>query len=232
MSVTVANSRFINSSLRAAFYQQLLSRVSDFRELGKRAVGEAERATNFRNTTRLEELTIVLSNIPIPEYQLIGQYYLGVSDYFKGESKQSLFENIVEKSQTYKAQAFITLAALEARKGDFASELKLLTQALQYAKTPSLALESLRGIAIVKAKEGFHQHSLEDFERMLPLIKFGNAHSYFQYLNSYAVELAEFGRIEEAQNVCRITLASPFAFAYPEWRETGQELALRGYKSR
>ncbi len=51
-------------------------------------------------------------------------------------------------------------------------------------------------------------------------------------LNSYAVELGEAGRIEEAANISKIVLASPFAFAYPEWRETGQELALKGYKSR
>jgi hypothetical protein len=51
-------------------------------------------------------------------------------------------------------------------------------------------------------------------------------------LTHLAIELGEVGRIEEAQNVCRITLASPYAFAYPEWRETEQDLALRGYKSR
>ena len=55
---------------------------------------------------------------------------------------------------------------------------------------------------------------------------------YFDYLNSLAVELGEVGRIQEAQNICQITLASPYAFAYPEWRETGADTARRGYKSR
>jgi len=45
-------------------------------------------------------------------------------------------------------------------------------------------------------------------------------------LNSYAVELAEAGRRQEARKVIRHVLASPFAFAYPEWRETGKELDL------
>src|ERR1051325_4080194 len=55
---------------------------------------------------------------------------------------------------------------------------------------------------------------------------------YYDYLNSYTVELTEAGRLEEAQNICRVILASPYAFAYPEWRETEQDLVLRGYKSR
>lgn len=55
---------------------------------------------------------------------------------------------------------------------------------------------------------------------------------YLDHLNSLAVELCEAGRIQEAGVVSRIVLASPYAFAYPEWCETGKEIALRGYKSR
>jgi hypothetical protein len=47
------------------------------------------------------------------------------------------------------------------------------------------------------------------------------------YMNSFAVELCEAGRLEEAKNVSQIVLASPFAPAYPEWRETGEEIELR-----
>jgi hypothetical protein len=45
-------------------------------------------------------------------------------------------------------------------------------------------------------------------------------HVYYDYMNSFAVELCEVGRLEEAKNVSLIVLASPFAPAYPEWRET------------
>jgi hypothetical protein len=40
----------------------------------------------------------------------------------------------------------------------------------------------------------------------------------------------QIGRIEEARNIIRIPLASPYAAAYPEWRETGDEIALRGWR--
>ena len=54
---------------------------------------------------------------------------------------------------------------------------------------------------------------------------------YCNYFNSLAIEIAEAGRIEEAQNVCRIMLASPYASAYPEMRETWDEVRLRGYRT-
>jgi hypothetical protein len=90
----------------------------------------------------------------------------------------------------------------------------------------------LRASAVVKAKEGYHKQALKDLETLLPLIRYADTVGYYVYLNSYAVELAEVGRIEEAQNVCQIVLASPYVFAYPEYRETGAEIARRGYKSR
>jgi hypothetical protein len=37
-------------------------------------------------------------------------------------------------------------------------------------------------------------------------------------------ELGESGRIYEARNICDAVLASPFAFAYPEWQQTAQDL--------
>ena len=89
-----------------------------------------------------------------------------------------------------------------------------------------------RATAVLQAREGFHNLALKNLENITPLIRYVQPKVYFDYLNSYAVELGEAGRIEEALKVCQITLASPFINAYPEWRETGQDLALRGYKSR
>jgi len=36
------------------------------------------------------------------------------------------------------------------------------------------------------------------------------------------------GRLEEARNESRIVLAPPYASAYPEWRETREEIEARG----
>ena len=103
---------------------------------------------------------------------------------------------------------------------------------MKYANDLPTRIDLARGMAVVKAKEGFHAHALKDLENLIPLLRFAEPHTYYDCLNSLSVELGEAGRIEEAQKVCRIVLASPYAFAYPEWRETANEIALRGYKSR
>ena len=87
---------------------------------------------------------------------------------------------------------------------------------------------------VVKALEGDHRGALGDLEKMLPLVRIASAsqpYAYYDYLNSLAVELGEVGRLEEAKNVSRIVLASPFAPAYPEWRETHEEIEIRGWRA-
>jgi hypothetical protein len=69
---------------------------------------------------------------------------------------------------------------------------------------------------------------------MFPLVRaVGSVYPpiYCNYLNSLAVELAEAGRLEEATQACRITLASPFANSYPEYRATSDDIALRGRRA-
>ncbi|HEX5735697.1 MAG TPA: hypothetical protein VF131_22915 [Blastocatellia bacterium] len=234
MSIKVASNRFITSSLKGwfGFYQQLISNVSSFQELGSALVKEADIARGFRQSDRMEELGLILSNIPIKEYNLIGQYYLGWASYLKGENPRAMFEQVAEYSKTYKAKAFVALAAIEARKGDYSSEIKCFKEALRCVTNISTAVEVLRAIAIVKAKEGFHPQSLKDLESILPLARYADMRAYHDYLNSLAVELIEVGRLEEARNISNIVLASPYVFAYPEWRETGEEIRLKLYRSR
>jgi len=173
-----------------------------------------------------------LSNLPIKEYQLIGRYYLGwYACCSEGNFPPSLFENIFEQSKTYKAKSLITLGALAGARGDLETEMQYQKEALKHSDLAT-SIRILKAIAIVKSKEGFHKSAVRSLQAVLPILRFARPQVYYDTLNSLAVELGEVGRIEEASNISRIVLASPFAFAYPEWRETGQELALRGYKSR
>src|SRR6185503_7912031 len=127
---------------------------------------------------------------------------------------------VIEKSQTYKAKGLISLAAVEASKGDLASGINLYTEAMKYADKPSVFLRGARSIAIIKSMEGFHNQALKDLETIAPLTRYISPVDRYQYLNSLAVELGEVGRVDEAGNICRVLLASPFTFAYPEWRDT------------
>jgi tetratricopeptide (TPR) repeat protein len=231
MSVTVAKSRLIVSSKFAELYQQISS-YSDFQKLGQRLMAYAETAQNFRHTERLESLGTILSNLPIKEYQHIGQYYLAWCGYRKGQNTQISLETVVDHSNSYRAKAFLLLAGMETAKGDYPAAIRFYQDAVKWSQNLSTIVSAAKGIAVFKANEGSHNTAIKELEALYPITRYINDRIYYDYLNSYAVELGEAGRIEEALKVSRITLASPFAFAYPEWRETGQDLALRGYRSR
>jgi hypothetical protein len=231
MSVKVASNRFIVPSV-TDFYSQLLSRVSNVLQLGKYLVREAEKAQVFRQTKRVEECGAILAHMPEREYQLIGQYYLAWSAYRKGEDAQDVLENVFERSRTYKTRSLIILAALEGRKGNSSTELRYLLDSLKLADDVAMKIKISRAIAVVKSKEGYHKAALKDLENIAPLVRYTTIQAQYDYLNSLAVELGEVGHIQEAQDVCRVVLASPLIGVYPEWRETGADTARRGYKSR
>ena len=124
------------------------------------------------------------------------------------------------------------MGSRQARKGDLSSSITYYTEALKHSQIPYTIIQAERTIAAIKGDEGDHHKAVKHLERIAPLVRYSPPIERYQYLNSLAVELVEVGRIEEASNISRIVLASPFVFAYPEWRETWQDLALRGYKSR
>ena len=232
MSINVASNRFILSSLRAGFYQQLFKGISGFQELGHRLVKEIETAQAFRQDSRVIELALILGNLPIKEHQLIGQYYKAWLGQKKGENAHGVFERVAEESRTYKSKALLSLATTEARRGNYDEELRYFREASKSTNNPSLIVEVSRGIGVVRAKEGDHKQAIKEFERIFPLVRHAKPIFYYQYLNSFAVELAEVGRLEEASRICDVILASPYAFAYPEWRETAEEIRLKLYRSR
>jgi hypothetical protein len=82
---------------------------------------------------------------------------------------------------------------------------------------------------------GDHKGALNDLEQILPIALAASKQNTFRVphlLNAYAIELAEVGRLEEAKNISRRALASPYARVYPEWHETARDIAERTYKSR
>jgi hypothetical protein len=85
-------------------------------------------------------------------------------------------------------------------------------------------VEAYRGFAIMRAIEGDHKSALSSLEELYPLARHSGPLTYMDYLNSLAVELTGAGRVEEARNVCKVVLASPFISAYPEWQETARDL--------
>jgi len=232
MSKQIENSLFMLSPFglkQTGFYQDLLRGISGYEQLGNRLIQLAEQAHAFRQFDRVREFGQILSNFPVRSYQAIGYYYLAVSynncgSGDLGKAKELLTLAADTAPLRFKAKALLSLAAVSAHLKDPNAELYYFTETLKASKDIATSLIAYRGIAIHKAREGYHKQALSDLESSLPLARFAPPHVYFDYLNSLAVELGEANRKQEARNVSRVILASSLAQAYPEWRETAEDL--------
>ena len=230
MSNKTANSFIVPPLIEyAEFYQQLLRGIGNYEQLGNRLIHLGEQAHAFRQFDKVKECGQILSNIPIRDYQAIGYYFLAVAANSKGNGDQDearkLSELAVDTAPThYKAKALLSLAAVSANTNNRDLEMYYYLETIKAGKISVATVEALRGIAIYKAIEGYHDKAVKDLEGILPIIKFVPTHIYYDYLNSYAVELGEVGRKSEARNISRIVLSSPFAYAYPEWQDTANDL--------
>ena len=171
----------------------------------------------------------MLANIPIKSYQAIGHYFLAVAFNNKGNGDQDearrLFELVAETAPIqYRGKAILSLGAVSFNTRDFDSALYYFKETLKMGKVSIASIEAIRGMALLNAIEGCHTQAIKNIESILPIIKHAPAHTYFDILNSYAVELGETGRKQEARNISQIVQASPFAYAYPEWQQTAEDL--------
>jgi tetratricopeptide (TPR) repeat protein len=219
MSKQTDKSLFIVPSM-PGFYQQLLSGIGSYQELGNRIIRQIKAAHAFRQVERVSELARVLINIPVKEYQLIVQYYLVWCKCREYQYPAETLEKIVEQTRTYKTNALFSRAAIEIYQGNLESAFYFYSEAFKSSPTISEYIDLSRSIAGLKALEGFHGSALKDLESLIPLIKHAEPRLYFDFLNSYAVELGEAGRLQEARNVSSLVQSSPFIHAYPEWQET------------
>jgi len=234
MSRDTAASFFISSPClgkSSELYQVLLRGIDSYHQLGSRVIRLAEQAHAFRQFDRVREYAQVLSLIPIKDYQAIGHHFLAVATHRKANGDQNaarkLFELVVDTApDTYKLKATLALGSLSIRRKDFDSALYYFQETIKAGKLSDASLQAIRGVSILKAIEGNHPQAVKDLESILPVMKYAPAHIYFDLLNSYAVELGEVGRKDEARDIMRVVLASPFTFAYPEWRETAADLKV------
>jgi hypothetical protein len=229
------------------FYQHLLlglckgaTAKQHFLILAHKVIAIADAAYTLRQSEVIEQASNLLLNLPLPQpYRRVGQYYLAVAKHQQGNNHEAfkLFEHVADDAPLrYRARAVQLLGMIRHTQGDFNSALPLYVESCRIAASenwcdPATLLTAQQNIAVMKSMYGDHRAALAHLESLLPLVKSVGAsqpYKYCLYLNSLAVELGEVGRIEEARNICKITLASPYAFAYPEWRETSDDLERKG----
>jgi hypothetical protein len=218
------DSNFLIDSSSPRLFQHLLGSIVSYQQLGSRIIKQIKMAHAFRHVEAVRGLSRVLMNLPIREFRLIGQYYLVWCQCREQKLDTNSLDYIIENTHTYKSRALISKAGFEGLQGNIEPMFYFYAEAMKASEDVSDYVETIRCVAALKSQEGFHKSALKDLEGVLPLTRHVDTLIYYDFLNSYAVELGEAGHREEARNVSRVVLASPFAFAYPEWQETAENL--------
>ena len=238
----VAGKFGLNRQISQALIRSIHQRQS-LRLFAERLIAVADQAYPLRQMVAVGQASDLLMSLSIPrKFKSIACYYKGFYLKQRGRIDEArvMFERAAEETTPrYKVRAILALGALASSCGDFQSGRLFFVEggrAIMCAKDfdPLAAFYTQSGLAILKSIDGDHKGALADWEGMIPLVRaIGTAYPplYYNHLNSLAVELLELGHIIEAQNVSSIVLASPFASAYPEYRETGIEIMLKGRRA-
>jgi tetratricopeptide (TPR) repeat protein len=183
----------------------------------------------------VSRLFLMLS--PSRQLESAGQYYLALS-LNRGTSVDtaracSLFERVADNgSPQYRARAILALGGKFFRAGDYQTSMSFyreVTRSLErdHVFDPATLCVASRMSAVIRSLKGDHQGAIADLEGLLPLARIAGSqqpHTYYDYLNTLAVELSEVGRLEQARRASQIALASTYASAYHEWHETLDEI--------
>ncbi len=207
-------------------------------EIGNKLIAMADHALDMRRTEEAERISEILINAPLPrEYEQIGRYYQAMCAMRHGDYPESraMLECVAEASSMplkYRARALQALAANYHDSGKSNEALRFCLEAantalLRHGHDLFASATSQWMVAMLKSIDGDHWGALEDIESLFPFVQMlamDRPFYLYSYRNSLALELAEAGRIEEAQHNCRIILSSPLAHLNPEWSETAEEV--------
>lgn len=219
----------------------IISTNEGFRELKSMLVFVGESAQMVREFEKVNAVARVMLRLPpSTKTETAAYYYRALSLNQRGRGKvllaSSLFEQVSEgASSHYRAKAMLALGTNSVAVGDHKTATDFYREVMQILDRdrvfdPMTLYTAARMTAVMKSLEGDHRSALADLEKMLPLVRRASVqqpYAYYDYLNTLAVELTEAGRLEEAKNATRIALSSPFAHAYPEWRDTLDDIEHR-----
>jgi AraC-like DNA-binding protein len=221
----------MNTDAIKRFLTALSSAVEVERGQLYQLIQSAEASYYLRDIESQHEIGLLLQSFGYP-FNQVGKYYESIYLYRTGQftKARELLASVADSAPArYRSKALLSLSAVEHHIGRFEESLRLRLQSSSCGD-PVTFLEAQRGIAMLRSVEGDHRAAVRDLERLMPLAhligKRGHP-SYFAFLNSYALELSEGGRNEEAGQVGNVVAASPFISRYPEWQETVSEIESR-----
>jgi tetratricopeptide (TPR) repeat protein len=251
-----ANSLFIPTSIggnsaephfavnQHGYYRQLIhsllvrrvDTVEGFQVLGRQLETIAKQACLSKQMGAVEQAYQLMLALPASaQCESLAQYYQSLCTWRRGDTltaRRSL-EHLVEAAPpAYRARALQIIGLTYHESGDIDTALPFYIMAGKDAAKGDLAtlIESQRMTAVVRSINGDHKQALADLEKLFSPVRAISRYFpvlYYELLNSLAVELAEVGRLAEAEAALSIALASSFASAYPEWAETRDEISAR-----
>ena len=210
-------------------------------EFAARLASVADHAHLMRQYDMVGYAGQLLLNLPLTRQPKgLGDYYHAVSlnRASLGDTVRAgyLFERVAESaSSQYRAKAMLALGTNSLAAGDPRTAISFYREVMRIGRLdqvsdPVTLYFARQMTAVTKAMDGDHRGSLADLEGMYPLVLRASSvqpYAYYDYLNALAVELAEAGILERARRVSGIALSSRFAFAYPNWRETFEEIEAK-----
>ena len=241
-----------NRVKHARFYQGIARALSGgvhtnqtLADFGARLISVADHAYALRELDIVGCAGQLLSSLPVSrQSESVGHYYqaLSLNRGGRGDTTRAraLFEQVADRApMQYRAKAMLALGTNSVMVGDHKTAMSLYREVMRILARdrifdPVTLCVVGRMSAVLRGMGGNHRGALSDLEMLFQLARMAGSlrpYAYYDYLNNLAVELGEVGRLEEARNASQIVLASPFAPAYPEWRETREEIELRGYRA-
>jgi hypothetical protein len=216
-----------------------------FGEFAARLVSLADHAHLIRQFDIVGHVGQLLLHLPLSrQLEGLGDYYQAVSlnRARLGDTVRAgyLFERVAESaSLQYRAKAMLALGGNSLAAGDPRTAISFYREVMRIGThdqlfDPVTCYFARQMTAVTKAMDGDHRGSLADLEGMYPLVRMASSvqpYTYYDYLNALAVELAEAGILERAQRVSGIALSSCFALAYPNWRETFEDIEAKSQRS-
>lgn len=179
----------------------------------------------------------ILSGLPpFGHNAILGEYFQALC--LKRDGKVAaageVFERLVDDApDELKSSILLSAGAVYYDRGEYETALRFYRETIRAARESNwfVSIRAQQMVAQVKVINGDPRQSLIDFENLFVFARtVGRFQPWFlhNYLNGYAYVLTLAGRYSEARDICKMVLASPYAPAYPEWRETALEAGLRG----
>ena len=234
--VSAPRSGAVFDGKQSRFYHLIraaIARQGSIQGLAHSLVRLCEIAYGQRDLESLEDASEVLCNLPLESAQQFGQYYQALIATRCGQFRQAEFklEPLTSSaSEAIRSRALQTLAIISAAENrtEKARELHAATIKTGY---DSFALTgALMNLSALESTRGNHRQALDGLVTAWPIVRAASrAHPYlfFAYHNEVAYELLQLGQVEQAAKYSQVATSSPIIDAYPEWRETKEQIIER-----